>query len=140
MWTLLLLLLAPVDLGWLAGTWLQRGDDGQVVEERWSPPVGGNLVGTGRTVRAGRVLGNEFLQIEVRDDGTWYRAQPGGRCPPTDFKLVEHGPALAVFTAPAHDFPQRIAYRREGDHLHVTLDGVEGGQPRHLELHFTRAP
>ena len=96
-------------LAWLSGAWRATAD-ASTVEEHWTPPAGGLLLGTGRTVAPGRPTEFEFLRIVERGGGLVYVAQPGGG-PPTEFALVRGGPGEAVFENAHHDFPQRLAYR-----------------------------
>ncbi len=68
------------DLQWLAGAW--RGTAGTAsVEEHWTRPEGGAMLGLGRTVRQGRMVGFEFLRIVTRGEAIIYIAQPGGGRP-----------------------------------------------------------
>jgi hypothetical protein len=64
-------------------------------------------------VRGERTPAFEFLRIEARTDGIYYVASPSGR-PATPFKLRQFSKDRVVFENRAHDFPQRIAYWREG--------------------------
>jgi hypothetical protein len=115
------------DLAWLAGHW--RAELGSAtIEEGWFPPAGGAMLGINRTVAGDRMAGFEFLRIEEDEGGIVYFASPGGRSPATPFTLVELDGQRAVFENAEHDFPQRIAYRREGSMLHAEIEGVEGGE------------
>ena len=130
-------------LAWLAGTWTCESAPGEVVEESWGHARGGWMLGVGRTLRvddAGeRVVGFEYLRIESRADGLVYVAQPGGRSPGTEFRLVERAADAWTFENPAHDFPRVVRYRREGDTCFTaTLSGSEGGKPLQLELEYRR--
>ncbi len=109
--------------------------DGTRIEERWTSPAGGAMLGTNRTLRGGRMTGFEFLRIITREGRLVYVAQPGGR-PPTEFPLAESGPDLLVFENQGHDFPKRLRYRRTGSILVVELDGIEGGQPARATFTF----
>jgi len=71
------------DLNWLAGSW-QTHQDNMDIEEHWTLPVGGTMIGMGRTVAKGKTVFFEYLRIEARTDGLYYVAQPKGR-PPTEF-------------------------------------------------------
>ena len=51
------------DFAWLAGHWRGEGFGGQV-EEIWSQPLGGTMVGTFRLVKEGKV---EFYEIVLLD-------------------------------------------------------------------------
>ena len=124
------------DLAWLAGAWVgTRGTDGATsIEERWSPPLGGAMLGTSRTVRAGAMRAFEFLRVVERDGGLVYVAQPGGR-PPTEFVLTEISATRAVFANPRHDFPQRITYELSAEGgLAASIGYTKGGRPQRFEF------
>jgi hypothetical protein len=112
---------AAPDLGWMAGDWVSCTPR-EIVEERWLGPAGGGLVGVNLTrTPDGRSF--EFLRVDQGAKGLAYLASPGGRSPPTEFPLAEARPGYARFENPAHDFPKRIVYRREGAELHAEVSG-----------------
>jgi hypothetical protein len=117
-------------LGWMAGGWLMtRG--GSCVEERWTLPAGGTLIGMSRTVGGDRTRSFEFMRIEARSDGVFYVAQPGGR-PPVDFKMASSSGSEIVFVNPGHsDHLKRIVYRRRSgpDELTARIEGEDAGKP-----------
>ncbi len=126
------------DLAWLAGAWVgTRGTGGTTsIEERWSPPLGGAMLCTSRTVSRDRMVAFEFLRIVERNGGLVYIAQPNGG-PATEFVLTECSDTRAVFVNPRHDFPQRIVYERtEAGGLTASIGFAKGGKPRTFE--FTR--
>jgi hypothetical protein len=101
------------DLAWMAGEW--RAIEGETVqEERWSAPLGGILLGTGRTVIAGKARFFEYLRIEERPEGLVYVASPLGRGA-TDFALTDGSARRARFENPAHDWPTAIEYELRPD-------------------------
>lgn len=125
-------------LSWLAGCWqADPGEPGTV--EQWMAPAGGTMLGVSRTVRQGRTVGFEFMQLRLLPDGMLaFIAQPSGR-PPTVFRArsVRHGEA--VFENPEHDFPQRVVYARpEPTRLLARIEGVRQGSARSIEFAFTR--
>lgn len=127
--------LAKVEL--LAGCWRGETTDG-VVEETWTRPTGGSMLGTGRTLAKGRTAFFEFLRIELRGTQIVYVAQPKGGAP-TEFPLATSGDGHVVFENAGHDFPQRIRYeRRTATVLHVHLEGVEGGAAHAEDLDLSR--
>jgi hypothetical protein len=127
---------APLD--WLAGQWC-GGEGSERVEEHWmSPAKNGELLGLSRTLKDGRMASFEFLRIADIDGVPTYLAQPGGR-PPTAFKRTDGGERWVRFENPAHDFPTRIEYRREGETLQAQVGGKgRDGKEMRFTLDFVR--
>lgn len=132
------------DLAWLGGAWTGTRGSGSSIEERWSPALGGAMLGVSRTVNtSGKMVAFEYLRIVERDGGLVYIAQPGGASP-TEFVLselvTENGSMRAVFDNPRHDYPKRIVYElspeEAGGGLTATIGFTKGGTPRRYE--FTR--
>lgn len=132
------------DLAWLAGAWVgTRGETGSSIEERWSPPLGGAMLATSRTVnKSGRMVAFEYLRVVERDGGLVYIAQPGG-VKPTEFVLTEletgkgteTSKTRAVFENPRHDYPKRIVYELSAEGgLSATIGQLKGGTPRRFEF------
>lgn len=117
------------DFGWLAGHWCSD-EGGRRVDEVWLSEAGGATHGLSRTVSHGKVESFEFMRIERDGAKITFLAQPDGVAP-TAFALVEHGAQHASFANAAHDFPNRIDYRRDGDRLHAQISGPgENGEMR----------
>lgn len=108
----------------LEGTWREvRGS--AVIDEVWTNNKGNVIVGVSRTVD-GLSNGFEFMRIENRKEGVIFIAQPEGE-KATGFLLTAHDASKLVFSNPAHDFPQRIEYRRTGaDTLEATVGMFDG--------------
>ena len=125
-------------LAWLSGSW--EGTAGKAsLEEHWTDAKGGTLFGVSRTIVGGKTVAFEFLRIEARADGIFYVAQPGGRAP-TDFKLTKLEGQSAVFENLAHDFPQRIIYRKNADGtLDARVEGERDGQLSGQDFRFRPA-
>lgn len=121
---------APALPAWMAGSWCGTLG-GQRIEEVWLEPGGGLMLGMSRTVSPSgqRVAQFEFLRVELRDGVPTYLAQPQG-VPAVAFKLTQSGESSARFENPAHDFPQRIEYRRKGNAMRAEIAGPRGGQER----------
>ncbi|MBI3368546.1 MAG: hypothetical protein HY021_08920 [Burkholderiales bacterium] len=123
---------------WMAGSWCTAtgADRG---EEVWLAPAGGLMLGMSRTLPAGttRRLQFEFLRIELQDGVPTYLAQPQGR-PAVAFRLAQADDRSASFRNPAHDFPQRIDYRSDGDdRLHAEIAGAgRDGKERVIAFDF----
>ncbi len=127
---------AAQGLDWLQGHWCRVSGESRM-EEYWLAPVGGTSVGVNRTVRDGRTVAFEFLRIVLRDGVAVYIASPNGQ-PPTEFVSTGHGADWIAFENPQHDFPQRIAYRREGSRLLAEISGPgPGGDTTTVPFHFS---
>jgi len=115
------------ELAWISGDW-QTAPGGKLqIEEHWTAPAGGSMIGMGRTVSGGHTVEFEYLRIEERLNEIYYVASPKGRCPGTDFKLTSHSALEATFENPQHDFPKRIIYRKNSDgSLTASIDGGAG--------------
>ncbi len=123
------------DIAWLSGVWSgTRGTGGAIsFEERWSPPKGGAMLATSRTVNRDKMSAFEFLRIVEREGGLVYVAQPNG-APPTEFVCTELSAKRAVFDNPRHDYPKRIIYElADGGALTATIGFMKGGTPRRFE-------
>jgi hypothetical protein len=100
-------------------------------------PSGTSMLGMSRTVAGGKTVEYEFLQIRQQADGVYYVAKPSGQ-PEASFKLVKAGSGEIVFENPAHDFPQRILYKRTNDSLAARIEGTMGGKARGVDFPYTR--
>jgi hypothetical protein len=114
------------ELGWMSGHWQTAPGGRAQIEEHWTQPAGGSMLGMSRTVIGIRTLEFEYLRLEQRADGIYYVAHPKGRCPGTEFKLTSVTTSGAVFENPAHDFPKRIIYRKTATGLVANIDAGEG--------------
>ncbi len=122
------------DLSWLAGCWASVGAEAGSGEQ-WMPPAGGTLLGTSRTVKNGRTVAHEFMQIrEIEPGKIAFIVNPSGQAE-TSFPLAKTGEREAVFENPQHDFPQRVIYRLDGDGvLRASIEGLSKGQLKTIEF------
>jgi uncharacterized protein YciI len=127
-------------LSWLAGCWAHEGREAGSVEQ-WMTPAGGAMLGMSRTVRGGRVVEHEFMQIRTGEAGRIaYVAAPSGQRE-TSFVLVQQAADAVTFENPTHDFPQRVIYRAlpEG-RLAARIEGLRNGTPRGIDFPMRRVP
>ena len=124
---------APVleDLNWMAGHWVGTSGD-VVMEEFWTAPGGGVMVGLHRDVFSDGSSFFEFLRIVTTDRGLTYIASPRGTGT-TEFVLVSLDGKSVVFENLEHDFPQHIIYRRQGHQLTARIEGVVNGTTKASE-------
>lgn len=123
--------------GWLAGCWeLRRGET--VTLEIWMPPEGGAMLGMSRTVQAGTLRDWEQLMLREDGDRLLYVAWPQGQGETgfTSTVLTDSGFTVENL---AHDFPQRIIYRRVGaDSLVSRIEGPGTSGVRGFEFPMRR--
>ncbi len=126
------------DAGWIAGRWIGEGFGG-VVEEVWSPPAGGQMVGHFSLVRDGAPVFYEIMLIDRQPDGLRMRVKHFN----PDFTGWEARDAW-------HTFPPRsaapgdlrfggISFRRAGEELVIVVRVAENGAPREETLRLRRA-
>ncbi|KQW73422.1 hypothetical protein ASE17_10925 [Phenylobacterium sp. Root77] len=132
---------APADdvqaLSWLAGSWIQQ-DENRSVREVWLAPQDGVMSGLSQTNRPGRKPFTEFMTIRAEPAGVTFTARLDGQSP-TLF-VLKPGPAgEATFENLAHDFPQRVSYRRCGEDLCARIEGTVNGKPQSQAWRYTRA-
>src|SRR5262249_19413225 len=125
-------------LSWMAGSWTGT-EDGVEMEEVWTAPKAGSMLGLHRDAAGNRTASVEFLRIEGAADGVPYWASPKGK-PATPFKLVEADGRRAVFENSEKEFPRRILYwHTEDGSLHARIEGTHGGKPAAEEWRWKRA-
>jgi hypothetical protein len=124
-------------VGWLAGCWqLAEGD--RLVEEQWTRPLGGLMLGVGRTVRGDSLVEYEQIRLFERHGRLVYAAAPSGQ-PPAEFTSVAVADTAVTFENLGHDFPQRVRYRRAGpDSLLARVEGRRRGALRGVDFGYRR--
>ncbi len=126
-------------LEWLLGEWVA---DGEKSEFRESWAARGPWTWEGRGVEASKSdpakSSAEELRLVEMAGGVFYLSKVAHNELPVAFRLSECADGRFAFVNPAHDFPKRLDYVREGeDRLRVRVsDGADKG----FTLDFTRAP
>ena len=131
---------AVQQLSWLAGCWRRQAANGRVAEEQWMMPRAGFALGISRTIRGdSMVVEFEQLRLFQKAGKAVYHAQPSGQTP-ADFEAKTTTDTMVVFEDPAHDFPQRIIYRKRGaDSLIARIEGTMDGKTRAVDFPSARA-
>jgi hypothetical protein len=128
-------------LRWMTGCWEQKGTRA-TVEEHWTRPAGGAMLGIGRTIRhsarGDSTTSHEFTRIIERNGKLVFVAQPSGQST-ADFTEESFTDSSVTFANPAHDYPQSVSYARRGsDSLYARTDGTIGGKSRRIEFKYAR--
>jgi hypothetical protein len=121
------------ELAWLSGCWMIEGAEPGSIES-WLSPAGATLLGMSRTVKGGKTVAYEFMQIRALDDGMLaYVAKPSNQAEAT-FPLARIGKDEVMFENKTHDFPQRILYRLSGPGvLMARIEGTRAGKERAID-------
>ena len=128
--------LTAADLEFMTGCWRFEAK-GRIVEEHWMAPAGGTTMGISRTVVDGKTTEFEFVQIREVAQGLAFVAKPSNQ-PEATFIAKSKTAEEIVFENPAHDFPQRIRYRLDGQTLRARVEGTMNGKERGFEFPYTR--
>lgn len=124
----------------MSGCWAAESDE-PGSGEHWLLPAGGTLLGVAKTVKNGRTVAHEFLQIRLNTEGKIvYLAQPSGQKEAT-FAATSVSETAVTFANPQHDLPQHITCRMPpGDRLAARIEGQRGGALRGFEFPMKRVP
>jgi hypothetical protein len=125
-------------VAWLAGCWKSDNAEAGSVEH-WLPLAGGTMLGMSRTIRQGRTVEFEFVELRYLPDGKLaYVAHPSGQ-QTAAFPLLRISDTEVVFENLEHDFPQRVAYVKEGESkLRARIEGMRNGALRVIEFPLSR--
>lgn len=128
------------DAAWLAGRWTGTGLGGQM-EEVWSPPAGGQMVGHFRLVQDGKPAFYEFILLDVVDGGLRMRLKHFN----PDHTAWEDKDAWTTFS-PVSVSPEKLVFsaltieRMGPDALKMTLRMRREDKTVEEVLLFQRAP
>ena len=117
----------PTMPGWLAGSWTTAGTADEWSEEWWTPPKAGIMLGASRSGKAQALGFFEHMRIVHGDDGLAFCAMPQGKAG-TCFWAVDSSDSHITFENPAHDYPTRITYRRDGQGLVAEISGPKSAR------------
>lgn len=119
---------APPELpGWMAGAWEQVEGE-RWNDEFWTPPRGDIMIGAARIGSGSTLEMFEHTRIVRKPDGMIsFFAQPRGVLP-SEFPVVAIGADWIEFANPAHDYPQRVRYWREGPLLKARISLMDGSK------------
>jgi hypothetical protein len=134
------------DLAWMAGSWYGH-IDGDDIDEHWSAPAGGVMVGMFRWLKGGLVHLYELLAIEPSDTGPVLRLKHFSqgllgweeKGIALDYPLVQAGDREATFERGGAFRATRFVYRRIGDDgLAAVQENRKGDEITIYEFRYTR--
>lgn len=126
------------DFVWLTGSWVGEGLGG-LLEETWSPPRGGMMLGSFRLIKDDEVSFMEIITLSEHDGQIQMRVKhfhPDlvGWEERADFVTFH----LRNLTPEQADFNSLVIHRVDDDHLRMDLRMRSGDQVRIEPMHFTR--
>jgi hypothetical protein len=114
--------------GWMTGAWV-RSDGDSWADEYWTSPRGGIMIGASRSGKGEKLQFWEHMRIEREADGKLAFWAIAGDQKPVRFVATQKTAEEIVFENPAHDYPQRIHYWREGRELKAEISLIDGSKP-----------
>ncbi len=125
------------DISWLSGCWEGRQGTA-ILEEIWSKPAGGSMLGLGRTVKENRTISFEFMQFREENESLVFLPQPQGGAR-VSFPLKDSFGSKLTFENKEHDFPQRVIYERKGPGLFLAaIEGIYKGKQEREEFQMRK--
>jgi hypothetical protein len=139
---------ATIDsLAWMAGSWYGTVD-GDPVDEHWSTPAGGAMMGMFRWLKNGKVYLYELLAIEPDADGLVLRLKHfdrglngwEGKGQAVAYPLVKVGDQEAAFERGGAYRSTRFVYKRTGERtLAVITEERKGDEVVRNEFSYIHA-
>ena len=114
---------------WMAGSWATQQSDGSWIEESWTSPRAGLMMGAGRSGKGDALEWWEHTRIEQSADGMRFCALPKGQAGAC-FRATKTGANEVIFENTGHDYPTRISYRLAGKELRAEISGPNGTKPQ----------
>ena len=115
---------------WVVGTWKINTVNGTVCEI-WGSGNDSTLNGKSFYIKPNKdTVPQETLQIAFRNGDWYYISQVVGQNnnQSVSFKIIFQRGTEFISENPAHDFPQRIAYRRIKQQLFASIEGKNKGK------------
>ncbi len=117
-------------LKWIVGTWKISNGSTQIIEQ-WQQSNDSTFIGKSYFVKNNTdTIPQETIELAYRN-GNWFyipTVTNQNNRQPVSFQLIFIRGTEFVSENAAHDFPQRIAYRRTGNQLFASIEGRKNGK------------
>ncbi len=126
---------------WLVGEWKLTLKNNKTLMESWAKASDSLFVGESKMVAPdGSITPQETIRLQLKADGWHYQPTALGQNEnqEVDFKVIFISGTEFIAENPAHDFPQRIQYRRIGDNLYASIEGKNGNEYGKINFDYTR--
>ena len=126
------------DFAWLAGSWIGEGLGG-TVEEIWSPPRAGQMMGSFRLIQGGKVTFMEFVTLSEHDGEIQMRLKHFH----PDLVAWEDKEDFVTFrlkalTEDKAEFGGLVIHRIDADHLQIDVSLRNGDEVNVATFRFER--
>jgi fructose-specific component phosphotransferase system IIB-like protein len=115
---------------WMTGTWKMNAGS-SVIAVQWQIANDSILTGKSYFIKDGKdTIPQETIEMANRN-GDWYyipTVKNQNNAQPVYFKVIFLEAIEFISENPAHDFPQRIAYRRIKNQLFASIEGRQNGK------------
>jgi len=112
---------APISFNWLSGVWQRISDDTtQVTYEKWER-MGGQFKGRGWIVKDEETIWEEYMLFRKLDTTWVLSVETPGNDDLVNFTMTDATDHSFTVENPEHDFPQKIHYFMEFDHLKAVI-------------------
>jgi Domain of unknown function (DUF6265) len=115
---------------WMVGTWKINTGNGIIVEQ-WQIANDSTLSGKSYFIKNNTdTIPQETIELSCRN-GDWHyipTVKNQNNNQPVAFKIIFLRGTEFISENPAHDFPQRIAYRRIKNQLFASIEGKRNGK------------
>lgn len=110
----------------MSGCWKTAPEVTPEYRECYTAPKAGMMQGSSQMIKDGATTSFEFSLVLQEQDKIIYRPFLKGVRAAVDFTLVKQSANEAVFENLAHDFPQRIIYRKADGKLTARIEDATG--------------
>lgn len=117
------------ELDWISGCWR---NEARTYREVWTKPEYGYLFGYALNLEGDVATYFEQTRITLGTPAT-FDAYPAG-FGPSEFTEESRGKESITFVNPAHNFPQRITYARDGRRMKATISLMNGDRAQVFEF------
>lgn len=118
-------------MNWLTGNWEQKLPDG-TLKETWTKQNDSTFIGNSYFINTKDTVHFESIKLTQKDEELIYSATVVGQNndEAVDFKLTSDADNTFAFENPAHDYPQKITYKKVNEtNLIATISGKQQGKP-----------
>lgn len=117
-------------MNWLLGNWENKMIEGNL-SESWEKKDDSTFVGHSYFIKEKDTISFESIELLQKGDAIFYIPTVKGqnKDKPITFKLTTSTDNQFIFENPAHDYPQKIVYKKAGPNdLIATISGTQQGK------------